>query len=252
MYHSAYLFLVSWHSCWATSYLGVFSPLFIFLVGPACICTCGSNSVLCGLCVTFLSSYEISVTGRTVNVWETEMNLGTALKKEITILRAWPLPVWAQCPKFYRALVSHWSRQRHMGLGLSLALPLKKSGRKQRESTETQSSFTSISNKNWDQEHVSPTGDGCYMLKKGLWCPVYLLLHVRLYPKLLRCVPIFARKDQDNFNLMAPLHSPFGQICVAFSSFLWHSKRVSKVQGWAGASSLSFWIAQWYLPHFKF
>lgn len=199
MYYSACLFLVGWNSCWATSYIGVFSPLFIFLVGPACICTSGSNSVLCGLRVTFLSSYEISVTGRSVNVWEIAMNLGVAVKKEVTILRAWPLPIWAQCPKFYRALVSHWSRQCHMGSAISLGLPLKESEKKQRESTETESSFTSISNKNWDQEHLSPTGDGCSMLKKGLWCPVYLLLHVRLYPKLLRCVPIFARKDRTIF-----------------------------------------------------
>lgn len=55
-----------------------------------------------------------------------------------------------------------------MGLAISLGLPLKESGKKQRESTETESSFTSISKKNWDQEHLSPTGDGCSMLKKGL------------------------------------------------------------------------------------
>lgn len=74
--------------------MGVFSPLFIFLVGPACICTSGSDSVLCGLCVTFLSSYESSVTGRSVDVWEMiEVNLGVAVKKEVTILRAWPLPI---------------------------------------------------------------------------------------------------------------------------------------------------------------
>lgn len=48
---------------------------------------------------------------------------------------------------------------------------------------------------------------------------MYLLLHVRLYPKLLRCVPIFARKDRAVFCLMAPLHSPFGQRCLAFSRF---------------------------------
>lgn len=55
------------------------------------------------------------------------------------------------------------------------------------------------SNKNWDQEHLSPTGDGCSMLKKRLWCPLYLLLRVRLYLKLLRCIPIFARKDRTIF-----------------------------------------------------
>lgn len=100
LYHSAYLFLVGWNSCWATLYLGGFSPLFIFLISPACICTSGSNSVLCDLYVTFLSSYEISVTGRSVNVWEIEMNLGVAVKKKVTILRAQPLPIWAQCPSF--------------------------------------------------------------------------------------------------------------------------------------------------------
>ncbi|PKU33571.1 tetraspanihypothetical protein [Limosa lapponica baueri] len=53
----------------------------------------GSNSVLCGLCVTFLSSYEISVTVRNVNVWDIETNSGVVVKKEVTILRAWPLPI---------------------------------------------------------------------------------------------------------------------------------------------------------------
>lgn len=91
---------MGWSSCWATLYLGGFSPLFIFLISPACICTSGSNSVLCGLRVTFLSSYEISVTGRSVNVWEIEMNLGVAVKKKVAILRAQPLPIWAQCPDF--------------------------------------------------------------------------------------------------------------------------------------------------------
>lgn len=56
-----------------------------------------------------------------------------------------------------------------MGSDISVGLPLKESGKKQRESTETESSFTSISNKNWDQEHLSLTGDdGCSTLKKGL------------------------------------------------------------------------------------
>lgn len=91
--------LVGWKTCWATLYLGGFSPLFIFLISPASICTSDSNSVLCDLRVTFLSSYEISVTGKSVNVWEIEMNLGVAVKK-ITILRAQPLPIWAQCPSF--------------------------------------------------------------------------------------------------------------------------------------------------------
>lgn len=168
------------------------------------------------------------MTGRTVNVWETEMNLAIALKKEI--LRAWPLPMWAQCPKFYRALVSHWSRQCHMGSALSLGLPLKKSGRKQRESTEIESSFTSISNKNWDQEHVSPAGDGCSMLKKGIRCPVLFAATCKTVSEVAKMRSHFCKKRQDDFNLMAPLHSPFGQICLAFSSFLWHSKRVSKVQ----------------------
>lgn len=47
-------------------------------------------------CVAYVSlfcSYEISVTGRSVNVWDIEMNLGVVVKKEVTILRAWPLPI---------------------------------------------------------------------------------------------------------------------------------------------------------------
>lgn len=80
--------------------LGGFSHLFIFLIIPACICTSDSNSVLCVLHATFLSSYEISVIGRSVNVWEIEMNLGVAVKKKVTILKAQPLPIWAQCPNF--------------------------------------------------------------------------------------------------------------------------------------------------------
>jgi len=35
----------------------------------------------------------------------------------------------------------------------------------------------------------------------------------------------FCKTRQGFFNLMAPLHSPFGQRCLAFSSFLWCSKR---------------------------
>lgn len=76
-----------------------FSSLLNFLISPACICTSGSKSLLCDPRVTFLCSYEISVTGKSVNVWEIEMNLGVAVKK-VTILRAQPLPIWAQCPSF--------------------------------------------------------------------------------------------------------------------------------------------------------
>lgn len=52
LYHSAYLFLVGWKSGWATSYLRGFSPLFIFLISPAYICTSGSNSVFCVIYVS--------------------------------------------------------------------------------------------------------------------------------------------------------------------------------------------------------
>lgn len=76
---------------------------------------------------------------------------------------------------------------------------LRKSWKEQRKSTEAESSFISISNENWDQEHLSPAGDGCFTWKKGLWFPVYVLLHIRLYAKLLKCVPIFARKDRTIF-----------------------------------------------------
>lgn len=34
--------------------LKVFGPLFIFVLGLECTCTSGSNTVLCGLCVTFV------------------------------------------------------------------------------------------------------------------------------------------------------------------------------------------------------
>lgn len=191
-------FLVGWKTCWATLYLGGFSPLFIFLISPASICTSGSNSVLCDLRVTFLNSYEISVTGRSVNVWEIEMNLDVAVKK-ITILRAQPLPIWAQCQSFTglwfptKVDKAIWVQLFH------LDNLWRSQGRSRGKPQELNSVLLQFLTKNWDQEHLSLTGDGCSTLKKGLWCPVYLLLHVRLYPKLLRCVPIFARKDRMVF-----------------------------------------------------
>lgn len=193
MYPSAYLFLVGWNNCWATLYLGGFSSLFIFLISPACICTSGSNSLLCDLRVTFLSSCEIGVTG-SVNVWEIEMNLGVAVKKKVTILRAQPLPIWAQCPSF-TGLWFPTEADKAIWVQLFQLDSLWRSqgrsrGKAQKLNPVLLQFLTKIGTRSiWASLEMAVP---CW--RRGSGAQVYLLLYVRLYPKLLRCVPFLQEK----------------------------------------------------------
>lgn len=64
----------------------------------------------------------------------------------------------------------------------------------------------------------------------------------------------FCKKRQDNFHLMAILHSPFEQRYFVFSSkkSAFFSLVFSGVQKEQCTSHMSFLVTQWYLPQLKF
>lgn len=64
-----------------------------------------------------------------------------------------------------------------------------------------------------------------FHVEEGALMPTALAATCKTVSEVAKMHSHFCKKRQDNFHLMALLHSLFGQRCLAFSSFLWCSKR---------------------------
>lgn len=64
-----------------------------------------------------------------------------------------------------------------------------------------------------------------FHVEEGALMPNVLAATCKTVSEVAKMRSHFCKKRQDDFHLMAPLHSPFEQRCLAFSSFLWCSKR---------------------------
>lgn len=64
-----------------------------------------------------------------------------------------------------------------------------------------------------------------FHVEEGALMPSVLAATCKTVSEVAKMRSHFWKKRQDDFHLMAPLHSPFGKRCLAFYSFLWCSKR---------------------------